>query len=300
MIVGLGCIAHDDVLFTGATWDQGKGRITGRVVRFGGNVRNALVTIAAMGDTPGYLACVGTSDLGELAAQDLIEHGVSLDFVERAEGADPVTSTLVIASDGERFIAFDDAALSTTPMPDDATVQAALAASTVLLVDACTAPPGTLDVIAEARRRGIPVVLDAERDPSPTLREYVDAADHVIVPATFARELTGTATTDEAGRALTGGGTDGSRVVILTDGPAGSHVWTGNDDPITVPAFEVEVHDTTGCGDAFHGAYAWALDQGDDLTARIRTASAAAAVLAGLPADARRVPGMKAITALLA
>ena len=107
-------------------------------------------------------------------------------------------------------------------------------------------------------------------------------------------------TTDEAARVLRSGGTDGSRVVILTDGQAGSQVWDGEGEHVTVPAFDVEVHDTTGCGDAFHGAYAWALDQGDDLTARIRTASAAAAVLAGLPADARRVPAMQAITALLA
>lgn len=296
MIVGLGCIAHDDVLFTGATWDQGKGRVTGRVTRFGGNVRNALVTIAALGEAPGYLATVGTSDLGDAAIADLDVHGVALHFVERRAGADPVTSTLVITVDGERYIAFDDSALATTPLPGTATVTAALDAVTVLLVDACTAPPGTLDVIREARRHGIPIVLDAERDPSDLIREYIDAADHVIVPASFARELTGSTDTTAAGLALWG---DHHSAVILTEGQAGSHVWTSPTDHFTVPAFDVEVHDTTGCGDAFHGAYAWALERGLDLTERVRTASAVAAALASLPVDADRVPSPDAVRRLL-
>ena len=287
MIIGLGCIAHDDVLLTGATWDQGKGRILDRIERFGGNVRNALVTVAALGDAPGYLASVGTSDLGQAAIADLVLHGISLEFIERVDGADPVTSLLVIASDGERFIAFDDSTLATTPLPPAERVSAALDSATVLLVDACTAPPGTLEVIAQARRRGIPVVLDAERDAGHEIREYVDAADHVILPATFARELTGAATTAEAGQALW---TVGREVVILTDGQAGSRVWTSPHEHVTVSAFDVDVHDTTGCGDSFHGAYAWALERGLDVNTRVVTASAAAAVLAELPSHADRVP----------
>jgi sugar/nucleoside kinase (ribokinase family) len=46
------------------------------------------------------------------------------------------------------------------------------------------------------------------------------------------------------------------------------------------PAFPVEVVDTTGCGDVFHGVYAATLAHGFDLPARIRWASAAAALKA--------------------
>lgn len=287
MIIGLGCIAHDDVILTGATWDQGKGRITDRVVRFGGNVRNALVAAASMGDVPGYLACIGTSPVSEEAASDLVTHGVSLDFVQRVDGADPVSSLLVVASDGERYIAFDDSTLAKTPLPEAALVDAALDAATVLLVDACTAPVGTLEVMRRARERGIPIVLDAERDPSDALREYVDAADHVIVPATFARALTGLPTTTAAGEALW---SSDRAVVILTEGQDGSQVWTGPGEITTVPAFEVTVVDTTGCGDAFHGAYAWGLHRGMDLRTRVQLASAAAACLAEARAGEARIP----------
>ena len=46
------------------------------------------------------------------------------------------------------------------------------------------------------------------------------------------------------------------------------------------PAYPVEVVDTTGCGDVFHGVYAATLARGFDLAARIRWASAAAAIKA--------------------
>ncbi|MDZ7620020.1 MAG: PfkB family carbohydrate kinase, partial [Patescibacteria group bacterium] len=50
-----------------------------------------------------------------------------------------------------------------------------------------------------------------------------------------------------------------------------------------VPAFAVDAVDTTGCGDVFHGVYAAMLARGIALDARIRIASAAAAMKARLP-----------------
>jgi ribokinase len=51
-------------------------------------------------------------------------------------------------------------------------------------------------------------------------------------------------------------------------------------ETFNVPAFHVEVVDTTGCGDVFHGAYCYALARGLPLMKRLRIASAAAALKA--------------------
>jgi len=63
--------------------------------------------------------------------------------------------------------------------------------------------------------------------------------------------------------------------VVATAGADGA--WYGEDegDVRHQPAFAVEVVDTTGCGDVFHGAYASALARGLGLEERVRFSAAA-------------------------
>lgn len=295
MIVGVGCIAHDHVLVTESTGDPGKGRITHREVRFGGNVRNALAAVAGLGQPAAYLASVGTSSVSDQAITDLSEHGIDTDFVERREGADPVTATLIITADGERYIAFDDATLATTPLPCDATIERAITAANVLLIDASTAPPGTLDVVENARSRGVPVVLDAERDLNDEMAALISAADHLIIPLTFGTIITGRSLPQEVAAALWN---ERRRALVLTDGSAGSYAAEGPDGIFHVPSFDVDTIDTTGCGDAFHGAYAVALSQGLDLRDRVTFASAAAAVVASREPGQQRIPTLAEVVRL--
>ena len=56
----------------------------------------------------------------------------------------------------------------------------------------------------------------------------------------------------------------GPRIVVQTEGKAGSYTVT-RDERVPHPAFDVEVVDTTGAGDVFHGAYIVGLLHGWDL-----------------------------------
>jgi len=296
MIVGLGCLAHDNVLVTETTWAAGKGRIVRRETRFGGNVRNALATVAALDHPAAYLAAVGTSSLGDEAFADLLEHHIVTRFIERIPGADPVTSILTITSDGERYIAFDDDALASTPLPGLDIVDAALASATVLLVDAPTAPPGSLDVVRRARSQGIPVVLDAERDPTEGVLALIAEADHVVIPLRFGRDITSRV---EPADVITALWSHSRSTFVLTDGPRGAFSAESPTEIVHVPAFDTPVVDTTGCGDAFHGAYAVALSRGENLTSRLSFASAAAAVIAAREPGQQRAPTTDEINQLL-
>ena len=286
MIVGLGCLAHDNVLVTETTWAAGKGRIIRREERFGGNVRNALATVASLDHPAAYLSTVGTSSLGDEAFADLLRHGIETRFIERVPGADPVTSVLTITSDGERYIAFDDDALASTPLPSTPTIDDALSVANVLLIDAPTAPPGSLEVVQRARAAGIPVVLDAERDPTEGVLALIAEADHLVIPLIFGRDITGK---DDPADVIDELWSNSRTAVVLTDGPRGAYAGSPT-EVLHVPAFNTPVIDTTGCGDAFHGAYAMALARSEDLTSRLTFASAAAAVIAAREPGQQRTP----------
>ena len=297
MIVGLGCLAHDHVAVTDTPWAAGKGHIVHSEDRFGGNAPNALATIAALGYPAAYLATVGTSKTGDAGVADLASLGVSTDFIQRVAGADPVEAHLTITADGERYIAFDNSPLARTPLPDQPTVDAALANASALLVDATSAPQGSIDVVRAARDRQIPVVLDVERDPTAAVAELINEADHLVVPLSFGRRLTKRDAPEEVIDSLWG---PQRSAVVLTDGSRGSYGGESPGSVVHTPAFASPVVDTTGCGDAFHGAYAMALALGRDFEARVTFATAAAAVLASRLTGEPRTPTSEEVEALIA
>jgi len=297
MIVGLGCLAHDHVAVTDTPWAAGKGHIVHSEDRFGGNAPNALATIAALGYPAAYLATVGTSKTGDAGVADLASLGVSTDFIQRVAGADPVEAHLTITADGERYIAFDNSPLARTPLPDQPTVDAALANASALLVDATSAPQGSIDVVRAARDRQIPVVLDVERDPTAAVAELINEADHLVVPLSFGRRLTKRDAPEEVIDSLWG---SRRSAVVLTDGSRGSYGCESPGPVVHTAAFASPVVDTTGCGDAFHGAYAMALALGRDFAARLTFATAAAAVLASRLTGEPRTPTSDEVEALVA
>ena len=86
--------------------------------------------------------------------------------------------------------------------------------------------------------------------------------------------LTGCDELFDAGRAML---TLGPRVVVQTEGKDGSYTLT-RDTEFHTPAFEVDVVDTTGAGDVFHGAYLVGLVN-DWTLERIATFSSAVAAM---------------------
>ena len=69
----------------------------------------------------------------------------------------------------------------------------------------------------------------------------------------------------------------GARVVTVTLGERGSVTYC-NGDIIPTPAFAVEVADTTGAGDVFHGGYIFGILHGWEIRDTLKFASALAAM----------------------
>jgi hypothetical protein len=87
---------------------------------------------------------------------------------------------------------------------------------------------------------------------------------------------------------------------VVTGGDRGCWYAEGAGAVHHVPAFEVAVVDTTGCGDVFHGAYAACIARGEPVRQAIRVAAAAAALKATRPGGRAGIPTRPAVDAFLA
>ncbi len=87
--------------------------------------------------------------------------------------------------------------------------------------------------------------------------------------------------------------------VVITRGAEGARWLARGTATIDVPAFAVDVVDTTGAGDCFTGALAAALDAGQLPEEAMRFAVAAAALQVTRPGAAAAMPALEEIAALL-
>jgi sugar/nucleoside kinase (ribokinase family) len=135
---------------------------------------------------------------------------------------------------------------------------------------------GTLRAVRVARESGVKVVADFERHPGGEFDVLLREVDHLVLSYHFSAKLTGKNEPDEIIEALWNGRREA--VVITCGGKGCRSLGKGYDKPFSLPAFPVNVVDTTGCGDVFHGAYAAALAWNLPLKERLRFASATAAL----------------------
>lgn len=292
-VLGLGVAAVDDVLYVPSyPAAEAKVRVSRSMRRCGGLTAAALVAATRAGARCAYAACLGMDELSEHIASHLVSEGINLQHAPRLAEARVVHSTIIVGRDtGSRAIFFETGGFigAHDTLPSEEVIRAAK----VLFIDHY-GMRGNLRAARIARAAGVPIVADFENETVPLFQEVLQLVDHLILSEGFALRLTRVATPADAALALW---RPGREAVIVTCGPAGC--WSVSAEQSTVaqhhPAFAVEVVDSTGCGDVFHGVYAARLARGDDLQQRIRFASAAAA----LKARDAETPSLAAIEGFL-
>jgi ribokinase len=296
-VLGLGCVAVDDLLYVdGYPPADQKTPILRRERQCGGLTATALVTAARLDSRCAYAGTLGGDDLSRFVLDRFAQEGIDTRWVVRREAARPVASTIIVDErGGTRNIFYD--LTGAQGAADDAPAEVLIRGSRVLLVDHFGIP-GMIRAGTVAREAGVAVVADLERDDLPGSAELLALADHVIVSADFALRLTGAPHPAEAlGRLWA----TGRAVVVVTDGAAGCWFQEGpNANPCHQPAYGVKVVDTTGCGDVFHGAYASGLARGLALAERVRLAAATAALKATAPGGQTGIPNLATVERFLA
>lgn len=277
-VLGLGAVAVDDLLYVEEyPPPDSKVRVLRRVRQCGGLTGTALVAAARLGSRCAYAGALADDELSRFVVESLAREGIELAYrVERAD-APPCHSTIIVGRRGKTRTIFASIAghIGADPSLPEAEL---IRAAGVLLIDHHSLE-GTIRAARIARQAGVSVVADLERDPGPPFDELLGLVDHLIISQGFAGELTGLEDPSRAAEKLCHAE---DRTVVVTCGAAGC--WyldaTCGGTARHCAALKVDVVDTTGCGDVFHGAYASALARGDDLHHRVVLASATAALKA--------------------
>lgn len=294
VVAGFGAVAVDQLVYVDQPYAAGKGRIIGRHTSYGGNAGTALAVAAALGGQARFIGYLPDKAMWPEVYADLAGYNIDVSSATAPPGTPPIRATILITPDDERFVAFDDDTLVGAPLDLDLEL---VTSAGVLLLDGYN-PISGLRAVRAARAAGVPVVGDLERIDAEGLDELQREIDHLVVPLAFAAAYTGTDSPDAAIRWLWNGHRS---AVVVTDGRHGSWYKDGNAAAVKhIPAFPVEVVDTNGCGDVFHGAYAVSIAQGHPIDQALARASAAAAICATARGGRGRIPTEQDVRQLLA
>lgn len=260
----------------------------------GGNAANAAVAIARLGGEVRLAGPMGDANEHgtEFIFEQLRREGVDLRHIVHVAGAVTPMSAILIDPSGERTaISYRDPRLYTVELP----------ASEILLddVDAILTESRSARfigaVVGEARARGIPIVVDADRAMS-TDDLLLTTATHLIFSA---EALRATAGTDDLTAALARLAPATPAFLGVTNGDQGAY-WLDTDGSARhIPAFPVEAVDTLGAGDVFHGAFTLALTEGSEIEPALRFAAAAAALKSTRPGGPFGAPQRAEVQAFL-
>jgi sulfofructose kinase len=239
----------------------------------GGNALNGAIGIVRLGGRASICGPMGDAHetTSRYIYEKMAEEGIDTSHLIHMPGLVTPISNIMIDPSGERtIVTFRDPELWKVRLPTPDTL---LDDCDAILTENRAAAFCT-DLCAEARRRGIPVVVDVDRAMS--LREgLLTASSHLIFSSEPLQE---TADVTDDGEALQKIAKLTPSFLAGTRGAQGT-VWLDEHHHLQqTPAFPVHTVDTLGAGDVFHGAFALAITEKQDLRTALRFASAAAAL----------------------
>ena len=230
----------------------------------GGPAANAAVCIARLGLHAGFCGYLGQDVYGNSHLQELQAYHVDTRFVVRGDSPTPLSAVLV-KPDGKRSLINYKG--NTLALPANSLHFQGVQPK-VLLFDGHE-PHLSLDSLAHFKTKPLQTVLDAGSLHEGTLC-LLDKVEYLVCSEKFALQYAGDEKTALQQLAQL------APVVVITLGERGL-LWKRGLESGTLPAPGIAALDTTGAGDAFHGAFAAALAEGMAWQDLLRFSSAAGA-----------------------
>jgi sulfofructose kinase len=237
----------------------------------GGPAATAAVTIAKLGGQVEFWGRVGDGKIGDRIIEELNSYGVNTEYVKRIPAAQSSISAVLVDKHGERLI-INRPTPGLDPDPSWLPLERIASQNGVLADSRWT--EGAELVFKMAKAAGIPALLDADSTPDNQTAKLVEVASHV---AFSENGLNAMAAGENVISALKQVNKDYEAWVCVTQGSKGTF-WLDQEQLKSQPAYSVDVIDTLGAGDVFHGALIFALADGLAIPEAIKFSSATAAL----------------------
>ena len=269
--VGLGFCSNDYLALLPEIPIDNKVPMLEHLVQGGGPAATATVAAARLGLSAAFIGVVGDDEPGKWILRDFAAEKVSTEAMQIRQGhTSAIAYCWIDAPTGKRSVAWTR---GTLPELQAGEVDLELVRQAKILHLDGHNPKAALAAAKEARKHGIPVLLDAGtlRD---GVRELLPYVTLLIASELFARQYSGE---DDLDKAIFKLAEVGAEVTGITMGKAGSMTLDGG-KILRCPAFEIEAVDTTGAGDVYHTGFGVRYLETRDLMECMRFASAVSAI----------------------
>ncbi len=243
----------------------------------GGKGANQAIAAARLGGNVQMIGCVGNDAFGETLLQNLNKNLVDTSSVKKVSQSTGVALITVDAS-GQNTIVVVPGANSALGEMDVADLSTFIQAADILVLQLEIPLEVVIKAIDIAYENEVIIILNpapAQMIPSPTLQKvtYMVPNENEISSMTSVEINADTDILIAAEQLFS----EGSQQVILTMGEKGAYYLSPN-QKFHIPAFQVNMIDSTAAGDAFIGGFAVGLINGHDLQHAMLHASAAGAL----------------------
>ena len=243
----------------------------------GGMAATGMVAAARLGAKCGLASSAGDDPAGHFIRDELAAEGIDLTYFRlRRSGRTGTCLCMSEACSGRKLIiGLAGGAKRMTPDDVDEGFYRMVRGAKMLHLDGFHAELA-LAAAQDARAAGVPVHLDATIG-GPTSDRFLAVSDIVFASQSFCEGRFGEDVSPKALERLLD--ITPARWVGLTMGAAGSIALDRKTNRRHFqPAFEIEVLDTVGAGDSFHGAMSFALTRGWPMDKAMRLATAVGAM----------------------
>lgn len=260
----------------------------------GGMAANASVAIARLGGRAELWSRTGDDAAGAAIRAGLRAEKVDVRYLMAYEGARSSTSAIIVDDKGERLIVGQrDAGMpsGTSWLPLERIKEADAVLGDVRWLE------GLRATFAQAREARIPTILDAELGAREALPGILKLTDYAIFSGPSLREFAPAENDEDRLKTVLALGPRHAGVTLGSEG----YAWRQADGQHgRVSGFKVQVTDTTGAGDAFHGCFALMIAEGLPVAEAARMACAVAALKCTRLGSRAGLPSRQEAEALLA